>query len=125
MLKGLVPQLEVSSAGLAAMVGHPADAGASAAAAEVGLDLDGHVARQMTAALGAAHDLILVMEQSHRAEIASTWPQLGGRTMLFDRWTGGRDIADPYRKPAEFHRQTRDRIATAAEAWARHLMRAV
>lgn len=123
MLKARLPGLAVSSAGLGALVGHEADEEAAKAAAEVGVDLGGHAARQLTAELGATHELILVMESGHRAEIARRWPQLTGRTLLFDQWTGGRGIADPYRKPAAFHRQVRDQISAASAAWADRLSR--
>lgn len=115
--------MTVSSAGLAAVVGAEADADAKAAAAEIGVDLCGHVARQLTTEIGARHDLILVMEPGHRAEIMRRFPELSGRTMLFDQWTGGNAIADPYRRPIEMHRATRDRIAAAAAAWATRLRR--
>ena len=117
------PGLTVRSAGLHAVVGSGADADAAAAAAEIGLALDGHVARQLTDDLGRAHDLILVMEPGHRAEIMRRFPELSGRTMLFDQWTGGNAIADPYRRSFEMHRATRDKIAAAAAAWAARLRR--
>lgn len=116
-----LPNVRVGSAGLAAVVGSGADETASAAAAEIGVNLDGHVARQLTDALGREYDLILVMEPNHRAEIMRRFPQLSGRTMLFDHWTGGKGIADPYRKPVETHRICRDQIAEAARAWVSHL----
>lgn len=121
LLARALPGVRVTSAGIAAVVGAGADETAAAAAAEIGLDLDGHVARQITAEIGAAHDLILVMEPGHRAEIARRFPQLSGKTMLFDHWTGAQGIADPYRKPVEAHRLARDRIAAAAQGWARKL----
>lgn len=123
MLKARLPELTVSSAGLGALVGREADADASEAARELGVDLGGHSARQLDARIGAAHSLILAMEPNHRAEIARRWPQLLGRTMLFDQWTDGNGIADPYRKPLEFHRQVRDQIFVAATAWAYRLSR--
>ncbi|NGM44561.1 low molecular weight phosphotyrosine protein phosphatase [Rhodobacter sp. SGA-6-6] len=123
MLKARLSGLAVSSAGLGALVGHEADADALKAAEELGVDLGGHSARQLTAEIGAAHGLILAMEPGHRAEISRRWPQLSGRTLLFDQWTGGKGIADPYRKPLEFHRQVRDQIFAAAAAWAGRLSR--
>lgn len=120
-LKALLPGLEVGSAGLAALVGHAADETAARVAAERGLSLEGHVARQLTAELGAAHGLILAMEPGHRAEIMRRFPQLSGRTLLFDQWSGGRGIADPYRRPEAFHRETRDLILGSAGAWAKRL----
>ena len=121
LLARALPGVRVTSAGIAAVVGAGADETAAAAATEIGLDLGGHVARQITAEIGAAHDLILVMEPGHRAEIARRFPQLSGKTMLFDHWTGAQGIADPYRKPIETHRLARDRIAAAAQGWARKL----
>lgn len=109
--------LRIGSAGLAAVVGHGADADAAQVAREIGVDLGGHVARQFTGALGAAHDLILVMEPEHRAEILRSHPALSGRVMLFDQWTGGQGVADPYRRPLAAHRLARDRIVAAAGAW--------
>lgn len=120
-LKALLPGLEIGSAGLAALVGEPADGTATLVAAERGIGLDGHVARQLTADLGAAHGLILAMEPGHRAEIMRRFPQLSGRTLLFDQWSGARGIADPYRRPVEFHREIRDRILESAGAWAKRL----
>ena len=117
VLARALPGLRLSSAGLAAVVGHGADADAARAAAEVGLDLSGHVARQLTAEIGAAQDLILVMEPGHRAEIFRRFPALSGRVMLFDHWTGGQGIADPFRRDLAVHRATRDRILAAAEPW--------
>ena len=120
-LKAALPDLRISSAGIAAVIGHAADKTAAAMAIEKGISLDSHVARQMTDSIGADHDLILVMEPGHRTEIQRMFPQLAGRTMLFDQWTGAKGIADPYRKPEEFHREIRDKIIAAAAAWSTRL----
>jgi len=114
--------VSVSSAGLGALVGHGADTRASEVAARHGLSLDGHVARQFTPALGRAHDLILVMEAGHRSAIARQAPELSGRCLLFDQWTGARGIADPYRKSVEFHEGVFDALKTASEAWSAWLL---
>ena len=121
MLKQQLPGLEVSSAGLSAVVGHAADTDATTVAAEIGIDLGGHCARQMTAKLGATHGLILVMERWQKTEVSRLWPQLSGRTMLLDQWTGGKGIADPYRATMDFHRETRDQILSGVNAWAARL----
>lgn len=117
VLSAALPDLTLGSAGLAAVVGHGADALASEVAAEKGVDLSGHVARQLTPELGAGYDLILTMEPGHRTEIMRRFPMLSGRTMLFDQWSGGKGIADPYRRPVEVHRDSRDRILAAAGGW--------
>ncbi len=113
--------ITVASCGIAAVVGHGADATAATVAAEAGVTLDGHVARQFTPEIGKAHDLILVMEPGHKREIARLSPELSGRIMLFDHWTGGTGIADPYRQPRAFHEDVHARLAAAADAWAAKL----
>lgn len=123
LLRRALPDLEITSAGVAAVVGAPADPMAAEVAAEIGLDLTGHIARQLTADLGRRAGLILVMEPGHRREIQSRFPQLSGRVMLFDQWSGGKGIPDPYRKPIETHRSSRDLILAAAQDWIPRLAR--
>lgn len=121
VLQTKLPQLTVTSAGLGALVGHSADETAAEVALAHGVSLEGHKARQFTAELGATQDLILVMEPGHRQEIGRLAPQLLGKTMLLDHWTGGRAIEDPYRASQEFHELTFDKIEAAGEAWAQRL----
>ena len=109
--------VRVESAGLGAVVGHGADDTASAVAADNGLSLEGHIARQFTAELGSQYELILVMEPGHKAEVTRRAPQLSGRTMLFDQWTGAKGIQDPYRRSREFHEAVFARISEAAAEW--------
>jgi protein-tyrosine phosphatase len=123
LLQAALPDVTVTSAGLAALVGHEADATAAAVAAANGVSLDGHVSRQLTQELGSGQDLILVMEPGHKHEIAKRFPQLSGRTMLFDQWTGMKGIADPYRLSQTFHEQVFQQIKAAANAWAPRLRR--
>lgn len=121
LLAAKLPELTVGSAGIGALIGHPADETMSAVAAAAGISLAGHRARQFTAPLGAGFDLILAMELGHRRAIQSQAPQLSGRVMLFDQWTGRRGIADPYRQKTAFHEQIFTEISAAADAWAARL----
>ena len=114
--------ISVSSAGIGALVGHSADATTAEVAQARGISLDGHVARQFTSDLGKAHDLILVMEPGHKREISRNAPELSGRVMLFDQWSGGTGIPDPYRKPRSFHESVHTQIHDAALAWAARLV---
>ncbi|MHC0052489.1 arsenate reductase/protein-tyrosine-phosphatase family protein [Actibacterium sp. D379-3] len=123
VLRNLLPQLRVESAGLGALVGHPADPVMSEVAAAHGISLDGHVARQFSAKLATDFDLILVMEQGHRADVIRTAPHLSGKTLLFDQWSGGKGIADPYQRRREFHQRIFDEITQAAQTWATKLDR--
>ncbi|RGP38762.1 low molecular weight protein-tyrosine-phosphatase [Pseudotabrizicola alkalilacus] len=114
--------IEVSSAGIGALVGCAADETAHEVALAHGLSLEAHVARQFTRALGQEADLILVMEAGHRREIARQAPDLSGRVMLFDHWQGGNGIGDPYRRPRESHEAAFARISAAADDWVTKLV---
>ena len=121
ILASLLPKVKVTSAGIGALVGHGADKTATEVAKSHGISLDGHVARQFTNRIGEESDLILVMEEGHRREISKQAPHLRGRIMLFDHWSGGAGIPDPYKRPLAYHKNTFDLISTAAEAWAMRL----
>lgn len=119
-----LPGLRVRSAGLQALVGEPADPLTAAAAAAQGVNLKEHVSQQMTSELGAAHDLILVMENAHRIQIATQMPQLSGRTLLFGHWLdSGVDVPDPFRRPMGVHESTVTLIRKAADAWLDYMAR--
>ena len=118
------PHLVVTSAGIGALVGNSADQTASDIASAHGVSLDGHFARQFTAELGRAADLILVMEPGHKAQIARDNPQLSGKIMLYDHWSGATGIADPYMRSVEFHELVFQKIEAAAAGWIKKLPKA-
>ena len=62
---------EVASAGVRALVGHPAEPGAVAAMARRGIDLGDHVARSATPDLVDAADLVVTMEAAHLVDLVS------------------------------------------------------
>ena len=86
----------VQSAGIAALVGHPADAIAVALMAERGLDISGHRARQLTPGLIRSFELILVMEKGQQRAVEAILPSARGRVQCLGHW-GGFDVEDPYR----------------------------
>lgn len=125
MLARICADLRVSSAGLGALVGAPADQVTfDVAKAQYGLDLSGHIARSFTAELGSSHDLILAMDRHHRLDIMRHWPALSGRVMLFDHWSGAEGIDDPFRRAADVHARILGQIERAALAWSQRLGRA-
>jgi protein-tyrosine phosphatase len=74
------PRFDVSSAGVSALVGHSGDESAIGLMRERGIDISisGHRTRQLTHLLGAAANLILVMESGHERAMAdyerAFWP---------------------------------------------------
>lgn len=87
----------VQSAGIAALVGRPADAIAHALMRERGLDLSAHRARQLTAELVARFELVLVMEKRQERAVESIAPSARGRVHRIGRF-GSFDVPDPYRE---------------------------
>jgi protein-tyrosine phosphatase len=116
-----VQGLTVASAGLNAVVGHGVQTDMADIARKIDIDVSCHSARQFTADLGAAYDLILVMEKAHRNEIARIAPHLMGRALLLDHWSGGEDIADPYRQGVAAYQYAFEKIMISSQTWAAHL----
>ena len=116
-LRMALPDLTVGSAGLHALVGRDADPDSAAAAAQHGIKMRPHSARQFDDALGRAADLILVMETHHRQEIAARWPQVLGKTFLLGQFDGAREVPDPYRQPMGMHLHAAGIIAECCRSW--------
>ncbi|MBE1274989.1 low molecular weight phosphotyrosine protein phosphatase [Enterovibrio baiacu] len=125
LLKHLLPNKHIDSAGIAVeksrLTGKPADATATTLAAEHGISLEGHAAKQLTAELASQYDLILVMEKGHIDALCSIAPEARGKTMLFGQWIGQKDIPDPHRQSREAFDHAWMLIEEAANAWAKKI----
>lgn len=108
----------VESAGLGALVGKPIDADALAVLTEKGHTPAAHEARQITPALLAKADLILVMEKRHLQDIASSAPHVRGKTFLLGKWLGDAEIPDPFRKDRDAFEHAYTLIDKSVAAWA-------
>ena len=121
LLKHLVPECEVRSAGVQALVGKPADEQAKNIARLDGIEMEGHLARQLDSAMCHEADLILVMETSHIRAVEKICPTVRGKVMLFGQWLSNKDIADPYRRSDEMFALVYQQIEAAANKWAEKL----
>ncbi|SGY94205.1 arsenate reductase/protein-tyrosine-phosphatase family protein [Moritella viscosa] len=121
LLKSLLSNKNIASAGVGALVGKPADKLACQVAEEHGITLSGHQGRQLTSALCREFDLILVMEQSHINAVTNIAPEARGKTMLFSHWLQKQDIPDPYRQSKEAFDHAYKLIEASANAWAKKL----
>jgi len=121
LLKSLLPNKHIASAGVGALVGKPADKLACQVAEENGISLVGHQGRQLTSALCREFDLILVMEQGHINAVTNIAPEARGKTMLFSHWLQKQDIPDPYRQSKEAFDHAYNLIEASAKAWAQKL----
>lgn len=120
-LRAALPDLDVRSAGLHALVGRDIDADTAAAAGRQGIELARHSARQFDDAIGRAADVILVMEMHHRQEIGARWSQLLGKTFLLGHFDGAQEVPDPYRQASGMHDHAVGIIARCSASWAQQL----
>ena len=121
LLKELLPNKIIASAGVGAVVGKPADKLACLVAAGHGISLAGHQARQLTADLCHDFDLILVMEQGHIGAVTEIAPEARGKTMLFGHWAGKQEIPDPYRQSKEAFEYAYQLLEKSAVAWVKKI----
>src|SRR5690606_6892784 len=94
LLREALPGRRVSSAGIGALVGEPADPLAVQLMRERGLDIGAHRGRQLDEPLLRENDVLLVMERGHREWIESRWPQARGRVYRWGHWSDF-EVPDP------------------------------
>jgi protein-tyrosine phosphatase len=89
----------VSSAGTWAVENLPAHPKVQAEAQKLGLDLSGHSTREVTPAMIAEADLIVVMEPGHKEALEFEFPECRGRVVLLAQAAGlaSDEISDPAR----------------------------
>ncbi|MDP9894164.1 protein-tyrosine phosphatase [Variovorax boronicumulans] len=116
LIAAALPNIKVSSAGVGALVGQPADALARELMAKRGLDIESHRARQLTSRMCQEADLILVMDEEQRLHINEKHPLTRGK--LFRLGEVARvDIPDPYRLGQPAFERALKLIDDGASAW--------
>lgn len=109
--------ITVESAGLGALVGHPAADFSIELMDEIGEDIRPHRARQIHPDMVRAADLVLVMESGHKRAIDEADPTARGKVHRLGEWQA-RDIDDPYRQPKEAFREALADIQDGVSSWA-------
>ena len=117
LLAQACPNIKIESAGINAHVGQEASKPSAKVAEFNGVSVEGHKARQFTDELARQFDLILVMEKVHVKKVEALAPDSGSKTMLFGKWIGQLDIADPYQLSHEFHVDVFEKIKRASDGW--------
>lgn len=114
-------RVEVRSAGVGALVDHPADQPARERMKARGLDLEPHRARQFDSELARWADLILVMERAQRDAVIDIEPTARGKTYLLGHWDGGKEVPDPYRQSEAVYDESLALIDQALASWVKRL----
>ena len=117
LLAALQPGVQVSSAGLDAVDGHPPDPEAVAALRRRGIEISGHRSRRLTVSIVSQADLILTAERAQKAFIERRYAHAYGKVFALSSV----DIVDPYRLSHGRYAQAVEQLAQAAEAWAARL----
>lgn len=113
--------IEVSSAGLSALVDHGVDKTAAEVLQEHGYNWEQHKARQINAELIRNHDLIFVMEEAHLKAVLAIAPEARGKTFLLSHWLEKQDITDPYKHSKTLYQHVYNLIERACDSWIKRL----
>ena len=108
---------EVASAGIGALIGHPADEHAREILAGQGIDIAAHRARQATTQVLRWADLVLCMEKHHVEEVHRIDPTSRGKTFLVGHWQDRYEVPDPYRQGREAFVQTLGELTDTLATW--------
>jgi len=87
--------IDVSSAGLYALVDQPADERACKLMRDQGVDISAHRARQLTTELSHRANLIVVMENQQKKLVEAMDQTARGKVYRLGQWRD-RDVPDPY-----------------------------
>ena len=124
LLKDRLPGRKVWSAGLHALVGHPADASAREVAALHGLDLSAHRAQQVQGWMLTQAELVLVMQASQQSQLEQLFPLARGKIRRLGEFGphGAFEIADPYQQPLAAYEAAHAAITVGVDEWARRIL---
>jgi protein-tyrosine phosphatase len=120
LIRQAVPGVQISSAGVAALVGHGADPISVEIMAGVGVDISAHRARMLTDAIAREADLILVMDEQQKQHIASQYPYARGKVFRLGE-ASKQDIPDPYRQDPEVFRMVFSQIENGVNEWVKRI----
>ncbi len=114
--------INIISAGVAARQGDGASPNAIKAMEEMGIDLTGHSATQLTEELIDSADLILTMTQSHKDMVMIINPRARGKVYTLLEYThdgsvdnGNLDIDDPFGGSIHIYRRSAAQIKNALD----------
>ena len=117
LLKQRFPNKNIDSAGVGALVGHPADPAALEIMTAQQLDITKHIAKQLDENLAKKADIIFTMSDGQTKWIEERWPFCRGKTFKLGHWKN-KDIADPYKHEMSAFKTAYQDIVDSLEQWA-------
>jgi protein-tyrosine phosphatase len=120
LLKQALQGYAISSAGLGALAGQPADPNGIELMRQHGIDIATHRARQLESWMLCAADMVLVMDMEQKRYLEMKYPLCRGKAFRLGEH-GKYDIADPYRRGADAFRESAEQIQQGVAAWAKRI----
>lgn len=117
LLKRELPEKNIWSAGLSAMVGYPADPLSVEVGATHGMDLSAHRAQQVVSWMCQSAELILVMERGHKTQLEKQFPLVRGKVFRLGELRKF-EIADPYHQSKPVFETAYAAIELGVSQWA-------
>jgi protein-tyrosine phosphatase len=114
----------IESAGIGALVNHPADKYAQQLMRDRKIDISAHKARQINGSLVQNADIILVMEQGHKHAITDMFPTSRAKIFRLGEFSG-KDIDDPYKKSLSAFEESLKSIESGVADWSLRISGAV
>lgn len=115
LLKAALPENTVRSAGIGALIGHPADPFSIQLMQEQGIDISAHRAQSLTSSMVSEADIILVMDLEQKRFVEQKYSTSKGKVFRLGEF-GKYDIPDPYREDLAVFRQIYSQIAKGVDA---------
>lgn len=116
LIAGGQTAIDVSSAGLYALVDQPADARACELMRAQGVDISAHRARQLTLELSHKANLIVVMENQQKKLVEAMDPSARGKVYRLGQWRN-REVPDPYCQSDALYEEVADLVREGVEDW--------
>lgn len=116
LMRKSLPGCRISSAGLGALIGHPADPIAIGLMRERDMDISFHRARQVDNIMVAEADLVLVMETDQQRHLEWQFPLVRGKVFLICENTRT-DVPDPYGQGRDAFEAALGLITQGVDAW--------
>ena len=122
LLAAALPGVQVSSAGLHALVGQGAEPFACELMGERGIDIRKHRARQLSLEMCQRADMILVMDHEQRTEVEERFIFAAGKVFRLCEFSD-KDVPDPYRAGRGAFERSFSLIEDGTRQWVQRISR--
>ncbi|PUA16922.1 low molecular weight protein-tyrosine-phosphatase [Glaciimonas sp. PCH181] len=120
LFKQALPEKKIFSAGITAMVGHPADPFTIEILQQRGIDISEHRGQGLVSWMVSQADLIMTMDIAQKQYVEQKYPSAKGKVFRLGEYANS-DIADPYRKDKAAFEQSYTLINAGVEEWVKRL----